>query len=266
MTERKIQIALALGSLVVVVTVAWIATTRPAGSPVKRQGYAPNELDIDLLAGTPMPALPTAQPSDESIVSADQALSRGLQGAFFRPKPESISVRLLNHGIMNRLCGGTGGSMPEDELVWAVAFTQTGLTRKDIDGPFYDRQLPPLDWTLEPPAPTATTRPTPTPEAVAGAVSVLVAGQGYLTYQRPLFDLDSTGRHCPTFEMIRALHSLTDTITPLPTEPPHTPVPTRSLKDLSLLSPISETIGATLSEIAIKVTLEPSTPDTTSTP
>lgn len=262
MNDRRRSTA-ALGALIIVAAVGMFVTALPTGSPVTPKGSAVNELDVDLAAGTPMPQLPTAQPDGMSIVSADQALARGLRGMFFRPNPASISVRLLNHGIMNRLCGGTGGSMPEDELVWAFAFTQPGLTEQDIAGGFYNRHLPPLDRTPDPTAPTATREPSPTPEAVAGAVSVLVAGEGYLTYQHALFDPQAGGTHCPTFAMIRALRSLPDIITPRPTEPPHTPVPTSRAPEMS---PLSSPLGITLTNRAIKVTVEMATPSATRSP
>ena len=255
--------AAAVVAVIAVAAVGRIATSRPSTPAATMQAPNANEIDIDLAAGTPMPALPTVLPENESVVTAEQALAHGLRGAFHRPIPKSISVRLLNQGILNRLCGGDSGSMPEDELVWAVAFTQDGLTTKEIAGPFYDRQLPPgILGTADPLRPTPTARLTPTPVPVAGAVIVIVAGKGYINRELELFPADGEGSHCPTFEMIRGLRSFPDILEPLPTEPPHTPIPTEQ----PLMDPISSTVGITLTDRTIKVTIEATSTGSTPTP
>lgn len=263
MSQRR-RASLAAVTLVLVVLVGWIVLSRQRDVPTASMTRPPNEIDIDLALGTPLPPLPTPQPDGMSILTAEQALSRGLQGMFFRPKPESISVRLLNHGVMNRLCGGSGGSMPEDALVWAVAFTQAGLTMKDVNGFFYDRQPPPISLTSDPPQPTPTVRLTPTPEMVAGAISVLVAGEGYLNYQEGLFDPNSSGTRCPTFDMIRAMRSFPDTITPEPTEH-HEPANTMSIDDL-FRDGITATNGISLPQMMVPMDAESRTSIRTPTP
>ncbi len=220
---------LAAAALVLVVVIGWLTVGRGPGVPTVTMPHAPNELDIDLAAGTPMPLLPTAVPDGWSITTAEQALVAGLRGGRWAAQPKDITVRLLNKGIINRLCGGDGsGPMPEEDLTWAVAYTQDGLDTKIIAGSWYNRQ-PPLLWlelTPDKSLPTPTPVPSPTPERVAGVLIAVYAVEGWSQIPGALFDPNAGGRLCPTLAMIRAKRSLPDVITPMPTALPVTPMPT----------------------------------------
>lgn len=245
MNDRRRSTA-ALGALIIVAAVGMFVTALPTGSPVTPKGSAVNELDVDLAAGTPMPPLPTVQPDGMSIVSADQALARGLRGMFHAVRPKLIAVRLVDNGILNRLCGDQGGgTFPEDEQVWAVAFTQDGLTQKDIAGPFYDRHPPDIFLTRYPGEPSPTPRLTPTPYPAAGGLIVLVAGAGFVTYELALVDGAADAQGCPTFEQIRALASLNEQVSVLPTSTIGPPVPTPCVPDLVGMDVFTATMGMT---------------------
>lgn len=194
-----------------------------------------NEIDLDFAAGTQLPSLPTPQPEGMSVFTADQALAKGLARSPYRPLPDDVSVRLLNNGIYNNLCGDRGGLAPDEDLLWVVALSGSGATMKDVLGPYYSYGPPPFLFDAsDPHGPTPTPRlsPTPmpsrTPQPVAGIVVTFEAGEPYSNVD-PLFDADGTEEHCPSLGMIRALRSLPGPVVPVPTPTEGPPIPTPSI-------------------------------------
>ena len=215
-------VILSVVALIATAAMGWISKSRTSVPPLPYQVPNANELDIDLAAGTPLPPLPTAQPMGWSIVSADQALAQTWARFHGGDGTGAVVVRLVNNGIVNQLCErGGGGLMPESDLVWAVAYTQRGLTDREIrDEGLPMVGLPFLAFESPTPGPSPTAAPTATPMPVAGAYFELRASDGLAQDPLPLFFADTPGHACWTLGRIQALRSLPDVVQRLPTTTP----------------------------------------------
>lgn len=181
-----------------------------------------------------MPALPTAQPQGVSIQTADQALAFVLAGTSHRPRPTLIYVRLTDLGTLNTLCIGPVGSMPDEELVWAVAYAEDGMTTEDLDDHPSEWQPPQGFPRFAPFRPSPQLMPTPMP--IAGAVIILSATEGQIKAELGLIKHYDDVVVCPSIETFWRLVPLVDARRTRPTTPPH-PRPSTRCRTTSTSSP-----------------------------